>query len=308
MPIQYAEAIIYLEELLLKKLLVALKGMIIGGTMMVPGVSGGSMAMILGIYDELITSVSSFLKHKMKSLIFLLIFVAGALAGMLLFANPLDTLMKKYPLILMYFFMGAVAGSIPMMLRKAQIGKTSANSPPNKKAVKYAVVVLCLAAGVAVVFLLELLPEGLFSLENNSISFYLMQLLAGIIAAVALVLPGISVSHMLLMLGLLEPIYDILKSGFSTKWFSLIPLAVGLLAGVILTTRILELSMKNHPTPTYSIILGFLIGSIIDVFPGLPTGLQIPLCLGLFVVGFALIFILSKIEEKNENEKLTAEN
>ncbi len=74
-----------------------LKGLCVGGTMLVPGVSGGSMAMILGIYDKLITSVSSFFACKKRNALFLLLFALGGGAGMLLFANPLLYLLQRYP-------------------------------------------------------------------------------------------------------------------------------------------------------------------------------------------------------------------
>ena len=102
-----------------------LKGLCVGGTMLVPGVSGGSMAMILGIYDKLITSVSSFFACKKRNALFLLLFALGGGAGMLLFANPLLYLLERYPLVLRWFFIGAVAGSTPMMLKKAQIHSVS---------------------------------------------------------------------------------------------------------------------------------------------------------------------------------------
>lgn len=97
--------------------------------MLVPGVSGGSMAMILGIYDKLITSVSSFFACKKRNALFLLLFALGGGAGMLLFANPLLYLLQRYPLVLRWFFIGAVAGSTPMMLKKAQIHKRLLAAP-----------------------------------------------------------------------------------------------------------------------------------------------------------------------------------
>ena len=97
--------------------------------MLVPGVSGGSMAMILGIYDKLITSVSSFFACKKRNALFLLLFALGGGAGMLLFANPLLYLLQRYPLVLRWFFIGAVAGSTPMMLKKAQIHSVSWRLP-----------------------------------------------------------------------------------------------------------------------------------------------------------------------------------
>ena len=89
------------------------KGMFVGSTMLVPGVSGGSMAMILGIYDKLVTAVSSFGKQKGKNLLFLGTFSLGGILGMVLFANPLLYLIEAYPMMMLYFFLGAVAGGIP---------------------------------------------------------------------------------------------------------------------------------------------------------------------------------------------------
>ena len=87
-------------------ILTALKGIIIGGTMLVPGVSGGSMAMILGIYDRLITSVSSFTRRKKENLAFLIIFSLSGILGILLFASPLLRLIERYPMPMLYFFLG----------------------------------------------------------------------------------------------------------------------------------------------------------------------------------------------------------
>lgn len=225
---------------------------------------------------------------------------------MLLFSKPLGNLLTEYPVVLMYFFMGAVAGSIPMILRKAQILKRRDPTEPavkKKRPVDYLLWVLFLALGILAVMLLGLLPKDLLSFEQHSFIFYLMLFLAGIVAAIALVLPGISVSHMFYMLGLYEPILSMFEAGLSAQWFSLIPLAIGLLAGIMLTTRILELAMLRQPTPTYLIILGFLIGSIFDVFPGVPVGWEIPVCILLFSAGFLIIFFLSKIEERQEAQR-----
>lgn len=77
------------------------KGMFVGSTMLVPGVSGGSMAMILGIYDKLVTAVSSFDKQKGKNLLFLGTFSLGGILGMVLFANPLLYLIEAYPMMML---------------------------------------------------------------------------------------------------------------------------------------------------------------------------------------------------------------
>ena len=106
-----------------ERLITAAKGAVIGGTMLIPGVSGGTMAMMMGIYDRLIGAVSGFLRHKRESLLFLFWFCLGAGAGMLLIAKPLFRVLDAFPLPAGYFFMGAVAGSVPMIYHKARAAR-----------------------------------------------------------------------------------------------------------------------------------------------------------------------------------------
>ena len=169
--------------------LTALKGLIIGGTMLVPGVSGGSMAMILGIYDRLISSVSSFMKSKKENLVFLVIFSLGGILGILLFANPLLQLIERYPMPMLYFFIGAVAGGIPLIVRQAGAKRLT------WRIAGYVVL------GLIAVSALGLLPPDLFNAENSTgATGFLLLLIAGFVTAAALVLPGISVSYLLLLL------------------------------------------------------------------------------------------------------------
>lgn len=266
-----------------------LKGLCVGGTMLVPGVSGGSMAMILGEYDRLVSSVSSFMKHKKESALFLGLFALGGAAGMVAFAGPLQRLIALFPLPMMYFFIGAVAGGVPLMYRKARVSRISFSS------------VAWLLAGVAIVLLLNFLPTGMISVGNSlaerSIGGYAVMLAAGFIAAIALILPGISVSYMLLIMG----IYDPVMSAIGGLHFGvLVPLGIGLVLGIILTTRLLEMLMDRYPGATYMMILGFVIGSIIYVFPGLPTGIWWLWCVAGLASGFFIIRLLCKKEEKYE--------
>ena len=268
------------------RILLTLKSMIVGGTMLVPGVSGGSMAMILGIYDKLVASVSSFMKDKRKNLITLVLFAIGGGIGMLLFANPLLRLIEWSPMPTLYFFIGAVAGGIPLMVKQAEVKKFSWKQP------------FYVAAGILIVLLFTFIPTGTFQAgSDNGIVNFLLLMLAGFIAAVALVLPGISVSYFLLLLGL----YDETMRAITTFYFPfLIPLALGLLLGIILTTKLLERAMKRHPQPTYLIILGFVLGSIAEVFPGIPTWPELLLCLVTLVAGLLAIYFLSRQELKYE--------
>ena len=127
-------------------LLSAAKGAAIGGTMLIPGVSGGTTAMMLGIYDRLIQAVSGFRRHKRESFFFLLWFCLGACAGIFLLARPLLSLMEHFPRPAGFFFLGAVAGSVPMVYEKSRIGSFQWRVP------------VYVLMGAALVFLLDSLP------------------------------------------------------------------------------------------------------------------------------------------------------
>lgn len=268
-----------MKKILNKNIIVTIKGLIVGGTMCVPGVSGGSMAMILGIYNKLISSVSSFFKDKKKNFIFLLLFCIGGIVGVFLFSKPILYLLEKFPFPTLYFFLGAVAGGIPMIFKEAHVVKFSYKIP------------IDILIGLVLMLCLELIPQGFLvpDMDSYFIAFLLL-LLAGFISAVALVLPGISVSYMLLVLGL----YKTTMSAVSQLNIAyLIPLALGLLIGIVATTKFLEYLMEKYTMTSYLIILGFIVGSMAQVFPGIPKFPEILICIISVCVGFFSLFLLS---------------
>ena len=256
-----------------------LKGIWVGGTMTVPGVSGGSMAMLLGIYDRLIRAVNSFWKDK-GELLFLVLFALGGGLGMVLFSGSLLHLLEIYPMPLKYFLLGAVAGGIPLIYREAKIEKFSAD------------VFLYSAVGILIVVLLSLLPAGVFSPKaGGGIINVFIQLAGGILTAAALVLPGISVSQMLLMLGMYESVMENISS---LQLVPLIPLGIGAVAGVFLTARLMEHFMEKYPKGTYLIIFGFLLGSVSELFPGIPQGRELVVCIIMALAGFFALYAMQK--------------
>lgn len=258
------------------------KGVLVGGTMLVPGVSGGSMAMLLGIYDTLITSVSSFTKHKKESLIFLITFSIGSFLGMLLFASPLLLLIERYTKPMLYLFLGVVAGGIPIMYQKSGVKK------PDLDALLY------FALGFVAIFLFSALPLDIFPKQTQMSGIALLFLLmGGFASAIALVLPGISVSYMLLLMGIYE---ETMKAIHQFNLTYLLPLGIGVLLGIIATTKLLEQAMTKHPKASYLVIIGFVAGSIAEVFPGLPEQNEVLFCLLMAAAGFLSIRLISKLE------------
>ena len=271
------------------------KGFIVGSSMMIPGVSGGSMAMILGEYDRLISSIPSLFSRKtfLESLKYLSVFVLAALAGIVIVARPLEILINRYALIIMYLFLGAVCGTIPMMVRKAHSEGFDLKS------------LVCIILGIILVFSIELIPEDIFNPSLDSGFFdILIQVFGGILVSVGLVLPGISTSYLLLVLGLYEPIIEALSNNQFTL---LIPIVLGLLVGILALTKILEIAMSRYPKITYMMILGFLLGSIKEIYPGLPSGIGILIAIILFVIGFFVVYKLSLFEEESEKSEKDVE-
>ncbi len=268
----------------MKQLEIFLKGLWIGGTMTVPGVSGGTMAILLGIYDRLIGAVSSFFKKIKENLCFLGVFLSGAGIGMLVFAKLITKLLEQ-PVAgsyLRFFFLGAVAGGVPLIFSSAGVKRFSAG------------VVLYPLFGAGLVLLLALLPEEMFSLSaGGGVLSLALRFAGGMILAVALVLPGISASQMLFMLGIYE---DLLTCIGEVRILPLVPLLLGTAVGILFVTRALETLMKRFPKQTFSIIFGFILGSLPELFPKNAGGNSF-LCGLAAVIGFLAAYFIGKKEK-----------
>lgn len=272
------------------------KGFIIGSSMSVPGVSGGTMAILLGIYQRLISSISHFFSDVKGNLLFLGKFCLGAVAGIGTLAFAIQWLLDTAPVPVSFFFLGAVIGGVPALYCETKQSKFHWST------------LLFALLGLIVVVGLGFLPNGL--LEFGAVSGWqslVLCLVAGVIVAIALVLPGISTSHMLIVLGM----YDrTLEAITSFDFVFLITLAVSTLVGVALITKPLEWTMRRFPQKTYSMILGFVVGSLFEIFrdivlPAVPPSpsvmwwvLSAVMAAVAFILGLWAIAALSKVSEK----------
>ena len=295
------------------------KGLWIGGTMTVPGVSGGTMAILLGIYDRLIGAVSGLIpkrdigrgkeavgytevyggdkgtvcgkeyrKTALHSLLFLVTFLLGAGLGMLLLAKLISGLLDQ-PVAggyVRFFFLGAVAGGIPLIISSARVKKFSVW------------LLLLPVIGAGLVYGLTFLPEEMFSLETaGGAGAFLLKLAGGIILAVALVLPGVSASQMLYTLGIYE---ELLSCISDFRVLPLIPLGIGTVLGILFITKTLDTLMTKYPKQTFLIIFGFILGSLPELFPRNTEGNYL-LCGVCAAVGFLLAYWIGKRERRKES-------
>ena len=254
-------------------------GVVVGASMLIPGVSGGTTAIILGIYDRLIASVSNLFKKPKQSLFFLCSVGIGALVGIVCFARVILTLVQSFETPMMFLFMGAVLGSIPLLCRKAHVRRFSAG------------IIVYPGIGLLTTILLALIPAGLITPALGTASAYLLLLATGVLLSIALVLPGISASYMLLILGLYQPVLSAVKE---RQFMFLIVLAIGVGVGTLAVTKTLETAMNRYPRQTYLIIIGFVLAALRDVYPGIPQGTEIIWSILLFAVGFTGVYMMAK--------------
>jgi putative membrane protein len=273
-------------------LLLMIKGFIIGSSMSVPGVSGGTMAIILGIYDKLISSISNFLIDIKGNIFFLFKVCLGAGVGIGTLSFLIKWLLEKFPLPISFFFLGAVIGGIPALYKK-----TKATSLKISSGVYFLL-------GLLIVISIGFIPVGNIDVTTGSgIGYYIMLLVTGIIIALALVLPGISTSHMLLVLGMYDAMITAITE-FNIVYIGILGIAT--LIGVFLITKPLEWTMNKFPHQTYCMIIGFVLGSTSEIFrekilPSIPANadvkwwiLSVIMSVAAFILGCYAIGSLSK--------------
>ncbi len=257
----------------------ALKGLWVGSTMTVPGVSGGTMAVVVGIYEDLIHAINGLKKEPKSNIVFLLQFALGSVTGFLVFAKMITALLENAATssLTKLFFCGVVVGGIPLLVQKSEIEKIGGRH------------IVCLVAGAAVVLAMTMLPTGLFA-AGSGITFWILQFVAGVIIAIALILPGISVTHILYIMGLYEVV---LQKVYELEILSLIPLAIGVFVGTFMTTDLLEKGMNRYPREVYMAIVGFVAGSLIQL---IPRGQIEKPVVGAFiaVIGFVGMYVLTR--------------
>lgn len=264
----------------MKYLVRVIKGIVIGIATLVPGVSGGTMAIILGLYDDIIHSISSFFKDIKNNIIFLATVGIGGVIGLFAFSRIMELALEHFMFPMKYLFIGIIIGGIPVLYKKAETKGF------------YVKDWLFFLIGVIIIMVMTFYNGTIVNLASSTgfLQFAFL-FVAGIIIAVALILPGLSTSFMLLAIGL----YEITMQAISNLELNyLVPIGLGAAFGVITTTKLLENCMKNKPTQTYMLILGFVIGSIYEVFPGIPQGLDIVISIAALVLGFVVIRMVSE--------------
>ncbi len=273
------------QQLFAKKpfsLLNALKGLTIGMANIIPGVSGGTIAVITGIYDELVDAFGNFFRSEggwRRNLYFLLPVVGGILVGNIALARLVGFLLETAPGPTNFAFIGLILGSTPYLVKRA--GRDTFR-------LRY---LALFAAGLGVVLWMGLSPrpEVAEPIREVTLATGAVIFAAAFVASVAMIVPGVSGSFLLLLIG----VYSTMQVGFSTLNIPVIGLfVVGTIVGVVLVSKVIATLLRRFHGSTYAAVIGLVVGSIIAIFPGMSEGVLILADLGAFVLGALLSLTL----------------
>ena len=258
-----------------------LKGVAISISQIVPGVSGGTIAMILGIYDKLLHAVNNIIKDFKNQYKILMQVGIGAVVGIFLFSNVVKTLFDNFPIPVGYLFIGVILGGAPLMFRKATVKGFKKSS------------FLYLVAGIIIVLMMGTPNNDASAIITSlSIGNFLWLFIGGVVVEIALILPGISGSFMLYVLGLYN---TVITAVVQMNIPVLIPIAIGGIVGTLATAKIIEILLLKYPQQTYILIFGFILGSVFSVFPGV-DGLSSVIGVILGIGGFIFTYYISRNE------------
>ncbi|KYG29692.1 hypothetical protein AZF04_08975 [Alkalihalobacillus trypoxylicola] len=260
--------------------------MIIGFTEIVPGFSGGTMALLIGLYERLINSIHGITTKEWKKHVLFLINVGlGMGTAIVAGALGIKLLITHYTLPTFYMIMGLVLAIIPSLLQDVDY----------KSGFRGKHYLLLLVGGL-IVASTAFIGEGQMEvIENITPQTYLLLFVSGWLASSALILPGISGTLVFLIFGVYVTILDAVSS---FHFPVLIVVGLGVLVGLLITSKLVRYFFMHHRTTTYAVMIGCVAGSLFVIFPGIPVGLgQWLICMIMFLIGFILAGFLGRLKK-----------
>lgn len=298
----------------MKHLLTFLKGVLFGASNLIPGMSGGTMLVITNIYDKLLNAIANIFKKFKTVIFFLILFGVGAVIGILGGGIFLKRVMLEYiPLPTYCFFAGIILGSVPMLAK------------PVIKKINWKYVISFILGAACVIGLMFL---GLAFNKDSSVPIgevtlgfkdYVLLFVSGFIGCFAMLIPGVSGVLMLVVFNyygtFMDAISNITKfsmQGYSNVILVILPVGLGILAGLIPASKLLSWMFKRFPIGSYFAILGFVLASIPVIFVNFfteygsiestTTTLQIVFGVLALPLGFVLSFFLSKLKKNKSDD------
>mgnify|MGYP003301817652 FL=1 len=249
-----------------------IKGMLIGVANIIPGVSGGTMMVSMGVYEKIIGVVNNLFKDIKKSILTLLPLGIGMLLGVAVFSFIIPWCLEVFPLPTCLCFIGLIMGGVPAIMKPA---KESLHKEGKSISVPHIVVFVCffaLAVGMAAMNETQTTSANF----DLNIGFMVIMFLVGVISAATMVIPGVSGSLVLMILGfyagIMSSISGFISAVFAFDWAQifyyvgvLAPFGIGVIVGIFAVAKLIEFLFDRFPSITYCGILGLIIASPIAI-------------------------------------------
>ncbi len=283
-----------------RALINALKGSLIGAANTIPGVSGGTIAVVTRLYDDLVASVGGFFRTGWKkNAAFLLPVVVGVAAGIVVFADAVEFFQQRFPMATTFFFIGLILGSVPFLVKVTFRERFS---------IAY-LIPFVLAFGVLVAMALAGRPPASEPITELTLATGVMVFLAGVISSATMIIPGVSGSFVLLLIGMYS---TFIRAASDLNFAVLAVLVPGFIVGIVLVSKVINFLLTRYHGITYWGINGLVLGSVVAIWPRTDAGAWIapsgagPILIAFasFAVGFVLAFLLgSDRKERRKREE-----
>jgi putative membrane protein len=260
-----------------------LKGALIGTGFILPGVSGGALAAVFGLYERIISFIAHITKDFVKNALFFIPVVLGALFGMFLLARPLSFFLENYEVQVIWGFIGCIAGTLPSLWKEA--GKNGRGK------IHYAI----LAASAVLGFFLLYMAENFWKAEmpRNFVTW----ILSGALIALGILVPGLSSSNFLVYLDMYKPMVGAFKT---IDLFVLLPIFLGGVACLFSLSAFIDMLFRKAYAGLFHFVVGIVLASTVMIVPVnynyLSYGTVI--CVITLITGALVGFWMGRLEEK----------
>ncbi len=249
-----------------------IKGALVGVANIIPGVSGGTMMVSMGIYEKIIGCVNNLFKDIKKTIMTLLPIGIGMLLGVAVFSFIIPWCLEVYPFPTSFCFIGLILGGIPAIVKPAKESLNKEGKSISAPHIIAFVALFALAVGMA-----SMNETQSFSANFElNIGFMITIFLVGVVAAATMVIPGVSGSLVLMILGfyagIMESISGFISAVFAWDWNAilyyvgvLVPFGIGVIVGILAVAKLIEWLFAKFPSVTYSGILGLIVASPVAI-------------------------------------------
>lgn len=260
------------------------KGMFIGSGFILPGVSGGALAAIFGIYEQIIHFLANITKNFKENMLFFIPVGLGGLTGIVILSFGVSFLLGNFETIILWFFVGCIVGTAPALWKEA--GKKGRSQVDN------------IILGVSFLLGLILLFLGKQSFSGAIDPSFMAWFASGALIALGVLIPGLSPSNFIVYMGL----YTAMADGFKSLDLSVIlPIGIGGLVTVLLLSKLIEKIFEQYYSYFFHFIVGIVLASTIMIIPLNYAGFSLIdylLCAVMLVLGTALGIWMTQLEEK----------